>query len=398
MNKISVVGVGRLGLSFALIAEQAGYHVIGCDVRADHVDQLNNKTFRTPEPHIEELLKASSNFFATENIGSAIAFSDFIFVFVPTPSKPNDEYDHQYVEQVVDSIFTYEKWNELNTKTLVICCTVMPGYCKSLHERLSAYEINVVYQPEFIAQNEIVHGIKNADFVLIGCDRDYDVTQLMDIYVRIMDIHPQFKLLTHTAAELTKISINCYLTLKIAFANMVGEIAINSGEEENVSDILDAIGTDKRIGKKFLSYGFPAAGLCLPRDLRALEMHMANIGLQPDFIDNIVAENDRHMEFLKDYYINKNPDKNFPFIFNQLGYKKNVDILTESQHYQLCKELLNTGYKVNIVESESVINQVKKELEIYGDRVTYGNGAGTVSNNPERKIEGQRKRGFVIDL
>lgn len=399
LKRISVIGCGRLGSAFALLAEQAGYGVIGVDKREGYVEELNAKTFRTPEPQIEYLLRRSKNFKATTNIKEAFEWSDLLFVFVPTPSKEDGSYDHQYVEEVVKDLIGYR--GNIAGKSLIIGCTTMPGYCKELSERLAKYEVDVMYCPSFIAQGSICDNIVNADFVLMGNDGKSSLKTMFELnhlYVDIMKDMPKYKQLSLTASEITKIALNCFLTLKISYANMIGEIAIKSGEGDEIKSILDAIGTDSRIGNKFLNYGFGFSGVCLPRDNKALGIHAEKVGVPPHIPYMTDEFNDLHFDFIKQQFIQANPDKNFPFIFNQLSYKPNVDIITDSQHYRLCKELLEEGYKVNIVESDAVIKQVQPELEKYGDRVVYGNGNGTASRMEARMIAGQKTKGYVIEL
>lgn len=340
-EKISVIGIGRLGLSFALLLNSKGYEVCGCDVNEKYIAALNNETFKSDEPQINDMLNSSSMRFTTSS-KYAFSFSSLIFIFVPTPSKENGEYDHQYIEQVIDE---FEKlYTAPAFKTIIIGCTVMPGYCSELQKRLSKLKVNIIYNPEFIAQGNIINGLKNSDIVLIGGRIPVIVHS---IYIAIMDRTPNFKYLSLTGAEIAKISINCFLTMKISFANMIGEIAINSGEN-NVSDILQTIGSDSRIGNKYLNYGFSSGGVCLPRDQKALGVHANNVGINTTFPTDIDTENKRHAEYLKEYWMKKNPNKDVPFIFSYLGYKKGVNILTESYQLKLCCDLLNEGYRVII--------------------------------------------------
>jgi UDP-glucose 6-dehydrogenase len=184
---------------------------------------------------------------------------------------------------------------------------------------------------------------------------------------------PIFKILSHTGAEIAKISINCFLTLKIGFANMIGEIITNSWEEKNMEAIMDAIGSDSRIGKKYLSYGFPAGGVCLPRDQKALNNHAYKVGVPTKFTHAIDEENSRHSEFLTRYYRVRNPDKNIPFIFSYLSYKPGVDILTESFQLKVCIELLRAGYKVDVPVSVKDMDTPEEFKDyVYDDMVTFG--------------------------
>jgi UDPglucose 6-dehydrogenase len=369
-QKVSVIGVGRLGLSFAILLNSKGYDVIGCDVNEGYIESLKAKSFSSKEPGINKMLKDSTMQF-TANTMFALNYSDIIFVFVQTPSEEGGNYSHKYIDQIVNKI----KDNNVTNKTFVIGSTVMPYYSKSVQEKLNHLNISVVYNPEFIAQGSIIDGLKNADIVLMGGNIP---EPLFDIYKDIMDKEPVFKILSLTGAEITKISINCFLTLKIAFANMVGEIITNSCESASMVSILDAIGSDSRIGNKYLSYGFPAGGVCLPRDQKALNHHAYFVGVFTKFTHAIDCENNRHSDFLTKYYTNKNPDRNVPFIFSYLSYKKGVDILTGSYQLKLCIELLREGYMVDVPVS---INYADTPEEfkgyVYNDKVTFGkNPAG----------------------
>jgi len=229
-----------------------------------------------------------------------------------------------------------------------------------------------VYNPEFIAQGDIINGLRTADMVLIGTDSEPAFHALEGIYRTIMTKEPVFNRMSRTAAEITKFSINCFLTMKIAYANMIGEIAINSHIGDEIVPMLVAIGDDQRIGHKFLGYGYGFSGVCLPRDNRALAVHARSIGLLPLIPDAVDGSNNNHAIYLKYWFMKENPDKDTSFLFTQLTYKKGVDILTESAPYQLCKDLLKEGYRVDITESSVVVQQVQKELAQYEDRITYG--------------------------
>lgn len=371
-NRIGVIGIGRLGLSFALLCEQSGYEVVGYDVRQNYLDSLRDKSFSSPEPMVNEYLQAATHLMVTDQLSEVVDLCDTIFCFVQTPSLEDGSYNHCHIDSVVTDLWElYYTGTKLNGKVLVIGCTTMPGYCTQIADRLEGMGMDLIYNPEFIAQGSIIRNLKEADMVLIGSNTGRGVSVLENIYRSIMIIPPRTRVMSTTAAEITKISINCFLTMKIAYANMIGEIAIASGVEQETDYILKAIGDDSRIGHKFLGYGFGYAGPCLPRDMKALGIHADRVGVQNCIQETIDLSNEHHAEFLKEYYMKANPDINTPFIFTQLAYKPRTDILTESQHYRLCKDLLNLGYRVNIIESDRIIEQVQDELSVYEDRVTY---------------------------
>lgn len=372
MKKLGIIGIGKLGLSFALLAENKGYEVWGSDVNKEYINSLKNKTFKTNEPHINEFLKNSKNFHpTTENI-DVIGNCDLIFTFVPTNSLLNGEYDHKYVEEVVDAFEAMHYTGcDIIGKTLVIGCTTSPGYVDTVQERLEEYGVNVCYNPEFIAQGEIINGLVNSDFVLIGTSTPNEIRDLTEVYYTIMNDEPVFKIMSNTAAEITKIAVNCYLTTKISFANMIGEICHNTGIGDEVDTVLSAIGTDKRIGNRYLKYGFGFGGPCLPRDNRALGAHAEKVGLEVNLPLSIDKFNFEHHKYLVNKLVTEYPDRNTTFVFDSVSYKKGVDILEDSQQLTLLLTLLSEGYNCVVLEMDSIIEKIKTPLKnVWGDRIT----------------------------
>ena len=237
-----------------------------------------------------------------------------------------------------------------------------------------------------MAQGEIVKGIEQCDMVLLGTNNEDTLKYIINLYRGISDTHVSFNIMSYSAAELTKIAINSFLTTKISFANMIGEIAINSGMESEVQTILRAIGSDSRVGKKFLKYGFGFGGPCLPRDNRALSNYAKKYNANAKLSELVDEMNIDHTEYLATHYISKNPNKKIPFVMRHISYKKGTDILTDSQQYNLCLRLLSEGYTVFVQEIDAVINQFKlKDMSEIGDRLKF------FKNNT-------KPEGFLIDL
>ncbi len=301
-----------------------------------------------------------------DSINEVLAMTDLVFIFVATPSLPDGSYDHSQIDSVLDVIEEQYKGAIMPDKTIVICCTTMPGYSESVKKRFHNIRLNIVYNPEFIAQGDIINGLRYSDIVLMGGN---PTEKLLKVYENIMIKKPNFKTLSLTGAELAKISINCFLTVKISYANYIGEIAINSGLEDEVDTILNTIGSDDRINNKYLKYGFGFQGICLSRDNQALGIHAKSVNAT-DILSKTTDEfNEHHYDYLKSKFILDHPDKNIPIYFDFLGYKKGVDILFNSQHYRLCKDLLELGYSVEITYEDSILPQVKEELTKYGQKV-----------------------------
>ena len=227
--KVGVIGAGRLGITFALLCDKAGYKVIVSDVREDYVDNINNKVISTSEPFVEKMLKKSKNLTAKKNNREVILHSDIIFTFVQTPSLLSGKYDTTYLMEVVNDFLTISSEKiDLKGKIFVVGCTTNPGDTQKIVDLLKPLEIEVVYNPEFIAQGEIVKGVEYADLVLVGSQKKSVVKKLKTIYQKIQKIDVNVCPMSPTAAEITKIGINCFLTTKISYANMIGEILISS--------------------------------------------------------------------------------------------------------------------------------------------------------------------------
>ena len=384
--KIGVIGAGRLGITFALLCEKAGYEVIVSDKRDDYVYNLNHGICDTNEPLIQKMLFEVNNFSATTSNVEIIENSDIIFTFVATPSTTDGSYDTSAVFEVVNDFFEASKLEiSIFNKNFIVGCTTNPGDVEQIQNKLSMFGIQVAYNPEFIAQGEIVKGLEQSDIVLIGTEYQELSNELIQIYDRIQTTPVHAHVMSPKAAEITKIGINCFLTTKISYANMMGDILTKSNLGNEIDSVLNAVGGDSRVGKKYMKYGFGFGGPCLPRDNRALGHYANELGLKLNLPLTVDEFNKEHADFLKSFFINQNPDKSIPFVMNYITYKRGSDILEESQQFKLCLDLLEEGYYVNVIEIDPVIKQLSDLSEQYNNRLKFYKPGTT----PE---------GFVINL
>ena len=369
--KIGVIGAGRLGICFALLCEQAGYDVLVSDVRDSYVKNLQNKIISTNEPEVAKLLSNSSKLSATTNNLKVIRECDVIYTLVATPSSKDGSYDVSAVWKVVEDLKKAGKKN-VDGKTFVIGCTTNPGDCEKIQQELKDLNVDVFYNPEFIAQGTIIKDLRRADMVLIGGKSNETYDNLCELYNKIQETPPKISIMSTTAAELVKLAVNCYLTTKISYANMVGQVMSLSGMEEEIPTVLGAIGDDTRVGRRYLNFGFGFGGPCLPRDNRAFAAYAKELGLDYNLGETTDNFNDKHSDFLKENFIYKNID-NLPFYFEYVSYKQGTDILTESQQYKLCIDLLDDGYTVYINDNDAIMDMITKDLsEKYPDNVKFG--------------------------
>ena len=363
MKKISVIGIGKLGLCFALTIEKAGYSVLGLDIDPDYINKINKKSLESDEQGVEEALKASSNFKATLSLEEAVDFSNYLYVVVATPSLENGRYNHSQVNNLVYDLKKIGKQKQ--TKNLIICCTTMPGYCDTIFAELKEFNYTVSYNPEFIAQGTILRDQSKPDMVLIGEDNKKVGDAIQKHYEDMTANTPRICRMSRTEAEICKISLNCFLTTKIAFANMIGDIALNSNCRPDV--ILDAIGSDSRVGNKYLGFGFGYGGPCFPRDNRALALYAGDVDINAMISVASDESNKDHLQNQVNYYMrNNNKEKTIEFDF--VTYKPESTMIVESQQLEYAVLLAKEGYKVVINERKVVIQELKKQ---YGDLFEY---------------------------
>ena len=373
--KIGVIGAGRLGICFALLAESAGHDVYVSDVRSHYVDQVNAKEICSNEPEVEDLLLRSKKLRATTSNAEVIKHSDIIFTFVPTPSLDDGSYDCSLVDSVVCDLL---RAPNLEGKKFIVGCTTNPGYVDQVDKRLEGKGISVFYSPEFVAQGSIVRDMRKADMILCGGRDDEGFEKIKLIYSSFMDSDVNFYPMSNTAAEITKIGINCFLTYKISYANMMGQILYKAGCGDEIPNILSSIGADSRIGSKYLNYGLGFGGPCLPRDNRALGYYADKVGLKyslPQVTDDF---NEAHADFIKNYCVDRNTE-GLPFFIDSIGYKIGCDLVIESPRLRLVEDLLKDGHRVYVQEIDDVIEKYQEELEEdYGDNIIFVKGRSEV--------------------
>ena len=364
--KIGLIGTGRLGLCFALLIEKAGYEVLASDSRKDYINDLRHGVVGTAEPDVHDLLWDSKNIQFTTDNRRVIRECDIIYTLVATPSLDDGSYDVSSVWNVVRDIKEEMSTIANYTKAFVVGCTTNPGDCDNFKKELPP-SVDVYYNPEFIAQGSIIKDLRHADMVLIGGEGKHR-DELEQIYYRIQDKKPSIHFMSTKSAEITKIAVNCFLTTKISYANMLGQVLSKSGLEDEIDQVLESIGSDTRIGNKYLKFGFGFGGPCFPRDNRAFAKYAEKVGLEHNFGYTTDNFNNEHAKFIKKYFMDANPEKH-PFVFESVAYKEGTDILTESQQYRVCLELLDEGYEIYVKD-----DRIKDRCD---GRIKFGEPTGS---------------------
>lgn len=348
----SVIGLGKLGASMAAAIASQGIEVIGVDISQQSVDRVNEGLAPVQETNLAEMIAANKDRIrATMSHEEAILNSDVSFVVVPTPSNSEGAFSLQYAS------WAFQKLGQALAKkdgyhNIVLTSTVLPGATRwgllPILEKESGKQcgpdFGLCYSPEFIALGSIIQDFLNPDFLLLGEFDDRCGAQLEELYSRVVTNNAPCKRMSLENAELTKIAVNTFVTTKITFANMVSEICeqIPGGD---VDVVTEALGSDSRIGKRYLKGGLGYGGPCFPRDNVALSYMARQLGLEASIAETTDHVN-RNLVHAIIQKLEGRIDKGTTVAVLGLSYKPYSHVIEESQGVMLARALADHGARV----------------------------------------------------
>ncbi|MFH1318667.1 MAG: nucleotide sugar dehydrogenase, partial [Candidatus Omnitrophota bacterium] len=397
VEAISVIGLGKLGLCTAACFAQ-NYKVIGVDIDRDKIEMINAGKNPIAETGLTEMIsKYKSNLKATADYKEAILNSQVTFIVVATPSEADGTFSNKQLEVSLKQIGAALK--EKNSYHLiVITSTVMPGttdhVAKFILEETSGKvcgkDFSIAYNPEFIALGSVIHDFLNPDFILIGEMREKDGLILEDIYKNTCEHSPRFGRMNCVSAEIAKISLNCYVTMKITYANSLASVCDKvPGADAGV--ITSAIGLDSRIGKKYLKPGLGYGGPCFPRDNVAFAAFARKVNVKAklsEMVDEVNRDQiTRITKIIEDLLVGDGHDRPVNRKIKEetvvgvlgLSYKPNTHIIEDSQAIDIVELLINEGYKIKVYDP-AAIESVRGVL---GDSVTYAKSSKECVENSD---------------
>ncbi len=367
-ERLSVIGLGKLGSTMLACFAHKKWDVIGVDINQSFVDTINKGHSPIYEPHVEELISFNmKRIEATSETEFAVLHSDVSFIIVPTPSVEDGSFSTEYVEiaalEIAEALRKKESYH-----VIVITSTVLPGDTARIAGRIAersgkrlGTDFGVCYNPDFIALGKIVHDFLNPDMILIGESDEKAGAIVEDIHKRLADNDPPiYRMATHNA-ELSKISLNAYLTLKITFANSIAEICEKMpGGDSDV--VLQSVGSDTRVGHKYFKGGLGFAGPCLPRDNRALLHTAKGYGVTEVFCDitdkiNEYHKTERVSNLLLGYMKEKGTEE---LAVLGLSYKEDTPVVEESVAIAVVKTLAKRGIKLSLYDPAATETAVEE--------------------------------------
>jgi UDPglucose 6-dehydrogenase len=369
--KIGIIGCDIIGLTFALLCEEKGHEVLISDENEDFIFNLNQKICITNEPLVQSLLLDSKRLSGTTESIEVIKQSDIIFTFSETKPSVDDSFDTSKVFDVIRHFFSATSLDiPLYDKKFVVCSTTNPGDTEQIQKRLSMFNIEVAYNPPIVTHGDLVSNYRNSDVIIIGSDYDKVKEDLTLLYRQINKESVNFYLMTIKSAEVTKIGIDGFLATKMTYANLISNLMGKMGIGDEINLVLESIGCDSRIGNKYLKNTYGFGGASIPKSNRALVKYLKYVELNNALPSSVNTDNDYQIQLLKSKYIQLNPDKTIPFVFDSLGVI-NDRLFDESQELKLCIELLDEGYTIHTYKTGQVPSNLLKLSENYENRLKF---------------------------
>ncbi len=348
-EKISMIGLGRLGAPIAACLAAKGFRVTGVDRDADRVAALNDGRPPVYETGLDEMIaQTNGRLNATTDTLAAVRDTDITFVLVPTPSESDGGFTLQYVlsacKEIGEALANKQAYH-----LIVLVSTVMPGATggpvrdtlEKTSGRICGEDFGLCYSPEFVALGSVIHDYLNPDFILIGESDPHSGELLASIYDRVCQTNPPNSRMNFANAELAKIAVNSYVTTKITFANTLAGICQHLPGAD-VDRVTGALGLDSRIGRKYLTGGVGYGGPCFPRDNRALASVARSVGASAELAESVDHVNRRQVDRLANL-VKQNTEPNDTVAVLGLAYKPHSDVVEQSQGLQLAESLASNG-------------------------------------------------------
>jgi UDPglucose 6-dehydrogenase len=367
--KIAVVGTGYVGLVTGTCFAETGNHVTCVDIDEKKVEMLKNGVMPIYEPGLEILFERNSRqgrLEFTTSLIEGIKDAKVIFLALPTPPGENGSADLKYILQVADDLGPI-----IEDYVVVIDKSTVPvGTAEKVNAAISkntTSEFDVVSNPEFLREGVAVDDFMKPDRVVIGTQSDRAKKILDELYAPLVRQGNPVIYMDERSAELTKYAANSFLATKITFMNEIANLCDKLGAD--VDMVRKGIGTDSRIGNRFLFSGIGYGGSCFPKDVQAL----AKSSLDADYdfkilnavMDINADQKTKLIPKMEGYF--KGNLKGKTIAMWGLAFKPNTDDIREAPALYNIDKLLELGAQVKVFDPEAMEN-VK---EIYGDKITY---------------------------
>lgn len=373
-ERVSVVGLGKLGLGLSLCMADAGIETLGVDVNSGVVDAINRLESPIAEPGYDDLIqKLGSQYKATTSHAEAIEQTDITFILVATPSIGDGRFSNRYVKSALRSLAEAFGSSKKKHHLFVISSTVVPGSTEKtfipLIEQYSGRkyreDFDVCFDPDFVALGTVIRDFQNPDLVIIGESSKEAGDQVAAIHGKMCKNDPPIHRMSLISGEVAKVSLNAYITMKISFANTVSNLCERIPETD-VDAITNAIGADRRISPYYLRGGLAFGGTCFPRDTKAFMTISRQLGVDPVLISAVEDVNNAQNRHLADVVkSNLNDEKKVAVL--GLSFKDKTPVVEASPAMHLVQELVIDDVLVTVFDPLAM-DSVRS---IFDDEISY---------------------------
>ncbi len=377
---IAVVGTGYVGLVTGTCFAETGNNVICVDIDANKVERMKNGEVPIYEPGLELLFHRNTKqgrLHFTTNLKEAVDQCDIIFLALPTPPGADGAADLSYILGVAKElgkiITSYKVIIDKSTVPVGTSDKVHKAIADALAERNNPSggwgeeAFSVVSNPEFLREGVAVDDFMKPDRVVIGTSSERAAKMMKQLYEPFVRQGNPIYIMDERSAEMTKYAANSYLATRITFMNEIANLCEKLGAD--VDKVRIGMGSDARIGKRFLFPGIGYGGSCFPKDVQALAKTAEENGYNFRILNSVMKANDLQKTILvkkiKKYFKNKLEGKTVALW--GLAFKPNTDDIREAPALHIIDELLEAGALVRVFDPEAM-NHVKK---IYGDKIFY---------------------------
>ncbi len=377
--KIAVVGTGYVGLVTGTCFAETGNHVTCVDINEAKIKQMQEGVVPIYEPGLEDMFHRNVNegrLDFTTSLSDGIKGAKVIFLALPTPPGEDGSADLKYILQVANDLGPL-----LTEYTVIIDKSTVPvGTSELVHAAIAKkaqVDFDVVSNPEFLREGVAVEDFMKPDRVVIGTESDRAKEVMTRLYAPLVRQGNPIIFMDERSAEMTKYAANAFLATKITFMNEIANLCEKVGA--NVDDIRRGIGTDSRIGKRFLFAGIGYGGSCFPKDVQALAKTSEENAYQFHILDSVMRVNElqktKLMPLIESHFNNDLAGKTIGIW--GLAFKPYTDDIREAPALYNIEALLALGCKVRVYDPEAM----KNVKELIGDVVEY-------SKSPYDAIEG----------
>ncbi|GAB1430947.1 UDP-glucose/GDP-mannose dehydrogenase family protein [Ignavibacteria bacterium] len=390
LHTIGVIGSGYVGLVTGVCFAEIGNAVYCVDIDQEKIKRLRQGIMPIYEPGLEHLLDRNLNngrLKFTDDLAEAVARCSLLFLCLPTPPDEDGSADLQYVLSASAGIARLLQATPPLQPTIVVNKSTVPvGTAEKVRNvfRMLAPDckVYVASNPEFLREGFAVEDFMKPDRVVVGTSDEYVAAMMQDLYEPFVRSGNPIYIMDEQSAEITKYAANCFLAMRISFMNELSRYCEAAGAD--IEKIRIGIGSDNRIGKRFLFAGLGYGGSCFPKDVKALIHSAAAVGTPLRIMEAVEFSNLKQTERFTAKVLQRfgNNVAGHSFAIWGLAFKPNTDDTREAPVFRVIKELLAAGANITAYDPEAAENTRR----VFGDSIGYANSAMECLQNADALI------------